>query len=238
LGSVEVKQLVVRELVYAVASKFAADGFKFMVVLGAHGGPRHIVALEEAAAKISWRYRLRGARLLAPFGGFITSVLSGKLAPQLEEKMKERNTPMSPEERDAMATDYHAGMVETSLMMVVRPDLVKPQYKDLKPAIVKKFWMIRPTSGQTVGGGFGHLGSPHLARPEIGHAAIDVLMEQMTPLLERFLAGDRKVSRETRSVFYYIPLFRPMFMYAGFLAASLVVFYMLMAYFMTFIGGL
>ncbi len=238
LGSIEVKQILVRELVYAVASKFAADGFKYLVVLGAHGGPRHIVALEEAAAKISWRYRLRGARMLAPLGGFITNVLSGRMIPHLEERMRALGTPLTDEERGAIATDYHAGMMETSIMMVVRPDLVKPQYKDLKPAIVDKFWKIRPSSGQTVGGGFGHLGSPHLARPEIGRAAIDVLLDELTPVLERFVAGDRKVAAQTRSLFYYIPIYRPMFVYAGFLAASLVVFYALMAYFMTFTAGM
>lgn len=229
-GSFNISQRLVRDLVYAHAAKLARDGFKNIIVVGGHGGPRHMVALEEVAAKISWRFR--GTRMVSATGGMITDVLWGRMTGKFAAKMKERGSPLSEEDLTALKTDYHAGMLETSLMMVARPGAVKAGYKDLKPAIIDKPWKIMPGSALRVGGGFGHLGSPHLARRELGEAMAEVLMNELEPKLDRFLEGDPKVGRELRSMFYLVPIFRSHFPALAMAMAAFIVFFAGMAYFM------
>src|SRR5262249_6341817 len=58
-GSIEVKPTVLRTLLLAQCSQLARDGFRNLVAVGTHGGPRHMVVLEEVAARMAWRHRAR-----------------------------------------------------------------------------------------------------------------------------------------------------------------------------------
>lgn len=229
LGSIEVRQYVIKDLLYDCASKLARDGFQFIIAVGGHGGPRHMVAMEEVASKISWRFR--GTKMISASNRFMFEALQGKLVPKLEQYFKNSGAPLTEDEVAALKTDYHAGFVETSLMMVIKPDLVKPGYKDLKPAIVPSVFRIRKNSAQKVGGGFGHLGTPSLARPDFGNGAIEVILGEMIPLIGRFLDGDEKVIKEFRSQLYYVPFFRTHFKYILILTLSFLVVFASLAYF-------
>lgn len=203
-GSVEVRPTVLRAMLLSCCKQLAKDGFRQIVLLGTHGGPRHMVVLEEVANKLRWRYKVRAISASAKA---LYAILHGDFADRIVARAEKDGVAVSIEEKTALKTDYHGGMLETSLMMVARPDLVKPEYKTLKPALVENYWKLRRSSVKKVGEGLGYLGSPALARPEVGQAAIDVFLDETIPLLERFLDGE-DVAKQFRSKFYFIPFFR------------------------------
>ena len=203
-GSVEVRPATFRALLLDCCKQLARDGFKSIIAVGAHGGPRHMVVLEEVAARMRWRHR---ARMVSASARILFEVLRGTFVEKIAVQMERAGHKLSDDERAGLKNDYHGGLLETSLLMVARPELVKPTFKTLQPAILKSIWHFRRSSGKTVGQGLGYLGSPALARPEIGQAAVEVLINDSVPLLERFLDG-ADVSRHFRSKFYYVPFFR------------------------------
>ncbi len=203
-GTVEVRPATLRALLMDCCKQLARDGFRTIVLFSTHGGPRHMVVLEEVAEKLRWRYR---ARAISASSRILHEVMKGGLIERISEAMEKSGQALSAAERDGLKNDYHGGLLETSLMLVARPDLVRPVFKTLEPAIVDKYWKLRRNSGKKVGAGLGHLGTPALARLEIGQAAVQVVLDDTAPLLERFLAGEN-VNKLFRSRFYFIPIFR------------------------------
>lgn len=203
-GSIEVRPRTLRALLLENCGQLARDGFRTQVLVGTHGGPRHMVVLEEVAAKLRWRHRTRAVSASARL---LYEVLQGKFIQKIGDQMERSGQALTPAEKDGLNQDYHGGLLETSLMMVAKPELVRPIFKTLEPALVQSYWKLRKNSGKTVGAGLGHLGSPALARPEIGRAAVQVFVDDMAPLLERFIDGAKMV-KEFRSKFYYMPFFR------------------------------
>jgi creatinine amidohydrolase len=219
-GSIEVRPEALRAVLYDCCKQLAKDGFRTQIAVSAHGGPRHMVVLEEIAAKMKWRHR---TRMISAASRVIFEILSGNFAAKIAAQVEKSGGKMSDEAKEALKCDYHGGLIETSIMMVVKPDLVKPIYKELKPAILSHYWKIKRTSGRSCGEGHGHLGSPALASPEIGAAVIEVILTDLEPLLENFLDGEN-VSRYFRSPFYYVPFFRTDFKLVAFLVSALAVF--------------
>ena len=58
VGTVAVRQRVVRDAVVDYGSAVSRAGFRYVLVSNGHGGPGHLVALEEAAAIVSRRHRI------------------------------------------------------------------------------------------------------------------------------------------------------------------------------------
>lgn len=215
-GTIEVRPAVLRALIYDCCKQLARDGFKTIIGVSAHGGPRHSVVLDEVAAKMRWRHR---TRMINASGRILHDILSGGFIEKIEAFMRNQDKPLNDAEKQGLKHDYHGGLLETSIMMVARPELVSPIYKELKPALVESFYKLRRTSGRTVGEGLGHLGSPALARPEIGKAAVEVLLGDIIPLVERFLNGEN-VNKVFRTKFYYVPFLRTDFKYIAVFAAA------------------
>ena len=75
VGTITVRQRAVRDVVVDYGASLARAGFRYILVANGHAGPGHLVALEEAAAIVSRRYRVtmasfsvHGAAILArPF---------------------------------------------------------------------------------------------------------------------------------------------------------------------------
>ena len=203
-GTVEVKPATLRALLMDCCKQLARDGFRNIVLFGTHGGPRHMVVLEEVAEKMRWRYRTRAVSASARI---LHEVMKGGIIERIAERLEKAGGALSAPEREGLKNDYHGGLLETSVMMIAKPELVRPVFKTLQPAIVDRYWKLRRNSGKKVGDGLGHLGTPALARPEIGKAAVDILLDDTAPLLEKFLAGEN-VNKKFRSKFYFVPFFR------------------------------
>ncbi|MBI3557593.1 MAG: creatininase family protein [Deltaproteobacteria bacterium] len=167
-GTVEVRPTTLRALLMDCCKQLARDGFRQIVLLGTHGGPRHMVVLEEVAEKLRWRYRTRAISASAKL---LHDIMKGQLIERIADRMEKNGQALSAGEREGLK------------------------------------WKLRRNSGKKAGDGLGHLGTPALARVEIGQAAVELLLDDTTPLVEKFLSGEN-VNREFRSKFYFIPFFR------------------------------
>lgn len=214
LGSIEVRQRVVRDLVVDVGRSLAKHGFCHLVVMNGHGGPGHLVAQEEACAILC----REGMRAIAPVGWMIDRLFTGKYVDRIREALCARGA--GDVDLSCLTTDYHAGLIETSLMLHVRPDLVVDGYKELPPVCVERR-ALRTSSGSTAGEGLGYLGHPARASAEIGAAVSDVATRDLTEIAERLLDG-ADVAGECRSPYHRIPLFwTDAKLYAGAIAGAL-----------------
>ena len=106
---------ITRDLVHQIARQLARDGFQHIMVYNAHGGPRHMVGMEEVSDRITWRYGHRGTRMVCVTGALIPNVLPRTLIGKVVERMKARGEALTASEERALAVDYHSGMVETSI---------------------------------------------------------------------------------------------------------------------------
>jgi len=202
-GSLWVRQRVIRDTMIDYGRSLADYGFIKMIVISAHGGPRHFVALEEAARTVS---RRRGVEMISLTSRVIVDFLLGRYVQTIATKMK---TTFTAEDLKTLAMDYHAGWWETSMMLRLKPHLVDPIYKTLSPALIPR-QRLRPDSPFKVGPGLGYLGAPARASAEFAEASSAALRSDIKRILEGFLDGtlDKK---SVRSPLYYVPVFRTNF---------------------------
>jgi hypothetical protein len=113
---------------------------------------------------------------------------------------------LTPDEREALAGDTHAGWWETSLMLLLRPELVDPGYRELPSARYPLARRLRPNYPLR-GAGRGYVGDPARADLGLAKAALEVLLEEATELSERLLDG-RLETRHRRSPFHLVPFLR------------------------------
>jgi creatinine amidohydrolase len=213
VGTVAVRQRLVRDVVVDYGRALARAGFRHILVSNGHGGPGHLVALEEAAAIVSRRHRVT----MASFTGHLAwEFLRGRLLPQIEAGL---GRPLSPAEREAFSEDAHGGWWETSLMLALRPDLVDDGYRTLPAARYSLRERLVPNYPLRHGGQ-GYVGHPAMADPAFARATTDVLLAQAMILVDGLLDG-RIRPAERRSPFFLIPLFRTNFRrVAGAVAAA------------------
>src|SRR5678815_6049487 len=83
---------------------------------------------------------------------------------------------LSADERRAFAEDAHGGWWETSVMLMLRPDLVDPGYRSLAPARYSPGRRLVPNYAVR-NGAQGYVGHPALADPGFAKAAAGVLLD-------------------------------------------------------------
>jgi creatinine amidohydrolase len=213
VGTVRVRQRVVRDVVVDYGRALARAGFRHILVSNGHGGPGHLVALEEAAAIVSRRHRVT----MASFTGHLAwEFLRGRLLPRIEAGL---GRPLTPVEREAFAEDAHGGWWETSIMLALRPDLVDDGYRTLPAARYSLRERLVPNYPLRRGGR-GYVGHPALADPAFARATTEVLLAEAMTVVDGLL--DRRIRpSERRSPFFVIPFFRTNFRrVAGAVAAA------------------
>ena len=213
VGTVRVRQRVVRDVVVDYGRALARAGFRHILISNGHGGPGHLVALEEAAAIVSRRHRVT----MASFTGHLAwEFLRGRLLPRIEAGL---GRPLAPVERAAFADDAHGGWWETSIMLALRPDLVDDGYRTLPAARYSVRARLVPNYPLRRGGP-GYVGHPALADPAFARATTAVLLAEAMTLVDGLLDG-RIRPAERRSPFFVIPFFRTNFRrVAGAVAAA------------------
>ena len=215
VGTVNVRQRVVRDVLIDYGTALARAGFRHILIANGHGGPGHIVALEEAAAVVSRRH---GVTMASLTGHLAWEFLRGRLLPKIEAAL---GRPLSGEERRAFAEDAHGGWWETSVMLVLRPDLVDGGYRGLEPARFSLARRIVPNYAVR-NGGQGYVGHPALADPSFAKAGAEALLDEVMSLVDGLLDG-RVRPAERRSPFYAIPFLRTDFLPALCAAALAVI---------------
>ena len=199
-GTVSVRQRVVRDALVDYGASLARAGFRYILVANGHAGPGHLAALEEAAAAVSGRYGIT----MASFTGHLAwQFLRGRYLDKIGAAL---GRPLSDEERQAFAEDAHGGWWETSLMLLVRPDLVDGAYRTLPPARYPLTARMLPNYPLR-NGGRGYVGHPALADPAFAKATTEVLIAETMALIEGLLDG-RVRPADRRSPFFALPFFR------------------------------
>jgi creatinine amidohydrolase len=109
----------------------AAQGFRHVLVSNFHGSPRHFLALEVACDRVA---RERGIAMLCVFSAMLSRLNGGgaELGGVLGHLPG-----VSPED---FAGDTHGGLVETSQLLALHPDLVDVDYKSL-PRRSVELWL-------------------------------------------------------------------------------------------------
>jgi len=207
-GTLLVRARTVRNAALDYGAALARHGFHYILVTNAHAGPKHVVALEEAAAVVSRRY---GVRMFSMSGPILWDFLRGKYDDRVESLL---GRPLTPEERKAIRGDSHGGLWETSLLMVSRPELVDGNYKTLPPVRFSLLDGLRKNYPLRLGNQTGYAGSPAGATKEFGEVArrilLDAVWEAVQPVFD---AHDERWQRT--SFLYKIPIFRSAFPYVA-----------------------
>ena len=92
VGTIGVRQRVVRDAVVDYGRALARAGFRYILVSNGHAGPGHLVALEEAAAIVSRRHRVAMASVT---GHMAWEFLRGRYLPRIEAALGGRSRPRS-----------------------------------------------------------------------------------------------------------------------------------------------
>ena len=204
-GSMFTRQRVVRDLLVDYGACLARHGLRNLVLISVHGGSGHIVAMEEAAEILARRFK---CRVIAPFGALASKYFNGGY----DEELSALGQPLTREERRQLRTDWHAGWWETSLMLVARPDLVRPEYKELPEVRVVDFRKVNDSLVKDINEGAGYLGAPAKASAEFGELLSGLLAVDTVRLIDRVIVGGGPVQPQDRSPLYDIPFMRTDFM--------------------------
>jgi creatinine amidohydrolase len=223
-GTLLVRARTVRNATLDYGTALARHGFHFILVTNAHAGPRHVVALEEAAAVVSRRH---GVRMLSISGPILWKILRGKFTDRLERLL---GRSLTEAERRALVGDAHAGVWETSLILRARPELVDPSFTRLPQVRFLLLDALRKNYPLRLGNQLGYIGAPAAASVEFGEVARRLLLEVAWDVVRPvFEASDE--SWQQTSMLYKIPFFWSAFPFAaagfGLLAAALTVLWLL-----------
>lgn len=159
-GTVSLRGATLRRVVGEILAALGGHGFRRFVLVNYQADPGHLAAM--AAIKRDAKRR-RGTRVL--FAGFAPTpspaMLDRRVSALLRSPRPER--------------EWHAGELETAVMLAIRPDLVRRAVaRRLAPAWVD--WRARLTPGTTFRrihpAGRGYFGAPAVARAATGRQAL------------------------------------------------------------------
>lgn len=199
-GSISVRPRTIKNLVIEMLSSLAAHGFRYFLISNAHGGPTHVVALEEAARIVSRRH---GVKAISFSGHLIWEFLRGEYWSELRQRLN-----LTEEDVRELKEDAHAGQWETSMMLMLKPELVDPGYKELKPFVAAMVQRLRPDYPLKMGEKLGYVGHPARAHEELARESSRFLLDKAFEMVERDLQSGKTAPA---SMFYRFPLFRTEF---------------------------
>lgn len=209
-GSLPVSSSVIVDAVVQVGRALYDNGFRTLVFGSNHGGPRHLVALEQARRTLMEQ---SGMVVVNPFGALINALTSRDPA-LLTYAQMDPATPLGGPD------DVHAGTLETSLALASFADDVDPAYKTLPKVVVPRNGRVagvlrvaaeklrgsrnegrsaRTALGLDFAAGLlewiamkptpGYVGEPASADAELGERALAGMAKYTLDLLERSIAG-------------------------------------------------
>ncbi len=201
LGTINSKQRTMRKIVYDYCSHLGKHGFKYVLLSNGHGGLGHVVALEEVARKCSRRFKMS---VISPSGRVAFNLMTGKYINEIESAAGFK---FSDEDKEELKDDFHAGWWETSVMLLMKPHLVKKTYKKLAPYILTRAQRMR---NKKYKGDQGYRGYPAKATKEYAQAVVDVMVKHTMELLNEWLTGE-DMKMKASSPLYKMLFFRTNF---------------------------
>jgi creatinine amidohydrolase len=178
-GTYGVRQSTLRSLVADLGGQIAQNGFKWIFVMNGHGAPTHNIAINEACDFVSETFRVTMLHLSGLFRADAAIQANG-------EKINAKY--FSAAELASFGMDVHAGVGETSGMLAVRPDLVRPTYKALPSRAGRTLEELREIT--TAPGWQGYLSSPARATASYGRAVEAWWIDGFSDLILRAVRGE------------------------------------------------
>ncbi len=185
-GSINITVDVVYDIARQMGASLARDGFRHIVFTNGHLGTWHLLALENAALWVSRRYHV-GA--IAPAARLARDLIRrDALAGELGQRM-------AADEVAELLKAAHGGMLETSVMLHLHPELVQPSYRAL-PHLTRGAML--GWRGRTPTRWPGYVGSPAQGEAEWGALAVERLVDLGTRLVIRMTDEGRSAARAGR----------------------------------------
>ena len=178
-GTYSIRQATLRSLIADIGRELAANGFKWIFVANGHGAPTHNIALNEACDFVSESYGVTMLHLTALFR-------ADPAIQAIGAKIAARH--FSTVEIASFGMDVHAGLGETSGMLAVRPDLVRPTYKALPSRAGASIEELRRIA--TSPDWQGYLSSPARATVTYGRALEAWWVDGFANLIVRSVQGE------------------------------------------------
>ena len=194
-GSLRIGAIPLYELVRGIGESLASFGFRYIFLLSGHGSPKHIVAMEAACLKVS---RKRGIHMHNLSGALAIRFLKGEFIDRISANLPR---PLNESERGLFKSDIHGGWWETSMMLLLRPELVDENYKNL-PSVER--------GPKTRSSDSGYFGTPSRAYKEFAEASLGVMAEEASLAVERIISGKAGLTETISHLYRMIPL-RPYF---------------------------
>ncbi|MBI1846913.1 MAG: creatininase family protein [Candidatus Rokubacteria bacterium] len=203
VGTVNVRQRVVRDALVDYGDALARAGFRFILVSNGHAGPTHLTALDEASQIVSRRH---GVTMASLSGHLAWGFRNGRFLQDVERAL---GRALTDDEHRAFTEDAHAGWWETSMMLMLRPDLVHEAWRTLPSATYPMAARVVPNYPLR-GGGQGYVGHPAMGDPVFAKATSEALLGATLELVDELIDGTLRPS-DRRSPFFAVPFFRTNF---------------------------
>ena len=146
-------------------------------------------------------------KMISLTGKIAIDFLFGKFIEKIQANLQR---PLDEKEVDNLKYDYHAGWWETSMMLKIRPDLVKESFNQFPPVLIENPLQLKSDAALKLGQGFGYFGTPSFADKKLAEASFQAFQEEGMKIIYRFLAGE-DVSADTTSLPYKALIFRTNF---------------------------
>lgn len=155
-GTISISYNTLYNLVFEILQKIVQDGVKNVLIISGHASSVHMAALKSASNDIVKKYP---AKIMLLSDYYIAYELRSKLVP---------------------ADDSHAGIIETSRMMAIRPDLVKEDLRfanngEGKYMVIDNYSSIYPE---------GTLSDPKGASTELGKKVNEYVVERLWQMVK------------------------------------------------------
>jgi creatinine amidohydrolase/Fe(II)-dependent formamide hydrolase-like protein len=183
-GTYGVRQSTLRSLVADIGAQIAQNGFKWVFVLNGHGAPTHHMAVNDACDFVSDAFNATMLNVSALFTADPTIQAEGKAIAARH---------FSAADVESFGRDQHAGVGETSGVLVTRPDLVDPGYRSLPSQRVENRREMIDTASRR--GWPGYFSSPARANSAYGREVEGWWIRGMSSLIFEAVRGENMRSR-------------------------------------------
>ncbi len=163
-GTITLRYETLTMIVEDIIGELYRTGFRNVVVLSGHAGRVHMTAIKQAATRVLEKHDMK------------IMVLSDY---DIAYTMDEIEIPVN---------DGHAGMIETSRIMALRPDLVKGTAESHHPNF-PEFRILKHPERYFPSG---VMGEPQLANREFGEKANRVIVERLVELIRKMVDSEVK----------------------------------------------
>ncbi len=154
-GTISVGFETLKNLVLDILKEVVKHGGRKIIVLSGHASTNHMAALRLACEEMAGN----GVKIMLLSDYYIAYQYRGKLVPE---------------------DDGHAGVLETSRVMAIRPELVKENYKFEKLPVGK--YMVTPDYREFVP--YATFSNPQGASKELGEKLNNIILEELLKIIK------------------------------------------------------